>query len=156
MERATWCNSPACFPVGLLSLIWGISVFEFNYFTFLCGSVAHSDGLLPGSLAQSSDLRLFASCINSFQMPLDRKIQVFTLLLALSFTENKNPRLVLLQSLTSCSAHNTLFSACLLLWVDIVLYIILAFQKYFIDRATYCFRRQSRIYSVSNSSFAYF
>ncbi|GAB0182029.1 hypothetical protein GRJ2_000668200 [Grus japonensis] len=64
--------------VGLLRLIGGISVIEFNYFTFLSGLVAHSDAILfSGASTQSSALRLLTCWISSFQMPFDKCCAVY-------------------------------------------------------------------------------
>ncbi|KAM6102895.1 Y+L amino acid transporter 2-like isoform 2-T2 [Theristicus caerulescens] len=87
------CPASTSWEIGLLRLIGGISVFEFNYFTLFCGLVAHYDEvLLSGASAQSSDLRLPTCWISSFQKCPLIQVQIFGLLLALSFMENKNSR----------------------------------------------------------------
>jgi len=68
---------------------------------------------------------------------------IFALLLTLSFMEKKI-QVSALAFINIRSAQKTLFSGCLLVSIDIALYATVAFllQKYFIERETYCFRRQ--------------
>lgn len=101
MEYATRFYAPACFLVGLLRCVGGISVLGFKYFTFLCGLVVQYDEVLL-SCASALVTRLLTCWISSFQMPFGTRTSFFT--------ENKNSRLVLLHSLTFCSAKKILFS----------------------------------------------
>lgn len=92
----------------------------FKYFTFLCGLVVQSDEvLLSGASALVTRLDLLD------QLLPDALWHVSTSF----FTENKNPKLVLLHSLTFRSAQKILFSGCLLVSVDIMLYTILTLLK---------------------------
>lgn len=115
MERAIWCNFPACFQVGLLRLTGRIFVLEFNYFTFPAWiSSLYWWSPVIWCLYSVPWLKTWLAGSAPSRCSLTRKYKFLPYYLALSFRENKNPRLVLLNSLTFCSAEKALFSECLL------------------------------------------